>query len=41
MTVQKPPKGKPLPTSTVAEIAKILSDAMKRLSAVRTPIRAN
>jgi len=41
MTVQKLPKGKPQPTTTVAEIAKILSDAMKRLSAVRTPIRAN
>ncbi len=29
------------PKATIAEIAKILSDAMTRLASVRTPIGAN
>jgi len=41
MPNHKKKKQKPQPTATVAEIAKILSDAMKRLSAVRTPSSAN
>jgi len=37
----KPQKKSAPPKATVAEIARILSDAMTRLASVRTPIGAN
>lgn len=41
MTAHKTKTKKIQPPPAISEIAKILSEAIKRLSAVRTPIRAN